>query len=69
MGRFGLVRRVPLADVIFEDRWGQVYRDVQRPEAPCVIAETTASAFASLGYRRLSNRKAFWSPPSYTTPF
>ena len=28
MGRFGLVRRVPLADVIFEDRWGQVYRDV-----------------------------------------
>jgi hypothetical protein len=28
MGRFGPVRRVALADVIFEDRWGQVYRDV-----------------------------------------
>src|SRR5271165_1646390 len=39
------------------------------PEAPCAIAETTASAFASLGYRLLSNRNAFWSPPSYTSPF
>jgi nitroreductase len=28
MGRFGPVRRVPLADVVFEDRWGQPYRDV-----------------------------------------
>ena len=27
MGRFGPVRRVPLADVVFEDRWGEVYRD------------------------------------------
>jgi len=23
MGRFGPVRRVPLADVVYEDRWGQ----------------------------------------------
>jgi len=27
MGRFGPVRRVPLADVIYGDRWGQAYRD------------------------------------------
>jgi nitroreductase len=27
MGRFGPVRRVPLADVVNEDRWGQPYRD------------------------------------------
>jgi nitroreductase len=28
MGRFGPVRRVPLADVLYEDRWGQPYRNV-----------------------------------------
>jgi nitroreductase len=28
MGRFGPVRRVPLADVVYEDRWGQAYRDL-----------------------------------------
>jgi nitroreductase len=28
MGRFGPVRRVPLADVVYEDRWGQPYRNV-----------------------------------------
>jgi nitroreductase len=28
MGRFGLVRRVPLADVVYEDRWGQPSRDL-----------------------------------------
>jgi nitroreductase len=27
MGRFGPVRRVPLADVTYGDRWGQPYRD------------------------------------------
>jgi nitroreductase len=27
MGRFGPVRRVVLADVVYEDRWGQPYRD------------------------------------------
>ena len=27
MGRFGPVRRVPLADVVYEDRWGQSYSD------------------------------------------
>src|SRR5206468_13076965 len=27
MGRFGLVRRVALADVVYEDRWGQPYDD------------------------------------------
>jgi hypothetical protein len=26
MGRFGPVRRVALADVVYEDRWGQTYR-------------------------------------------
>jgi nitroreductase len=25
MGRFGSVRRMPLADVVYEDRWGQPY--------------------------------------------
>jgi nitroreductase len=28
MGRFGAVPRVPLADVVYEDRWGQAYRDL-----------------------------------------
>jgi nitroreductase len=28
MGWFGPVRRVPLADVVYEDRWGQPYRDL-----------------------------------------
>ena len=27
MGRFGPVRRVPLTDVVFEDRWGQPFND------------------------------------------
>jgi hypothetical protein len=27
MGRFGPVRRIPLADVVNEDRWGRPYRD------------------------------------------
>ena len=27
VGRFGPVRRVALADVVFRDRWGQAYRD------------------------------------------
>jgi nitroreductase len=27
IGRFGPVRRVPLADVVYEDRWGQTCRD------------------------------------------
>jgi nitroreductase len=28
LGRFGPVRRVPLADVTYEDRWGRTYRDL-----------------------------------------
>ena len=32
MGRFGPVRRVALADVVYEDRWGQPFSD--RPVAP-----------------------------------
>ena len=28
MGRFGPVRRVPLADVVYEEQWGQAYRDL-----------------------------------------
>jgi nitroreductase len=28
IGRFGPVRRVPLADVVYEDQWGQRYRNV-----------------------------------------
>jgi nitroreductase len=28
MGRFGPVRRVPLADVVYEDQWGEAYRDL-----------------------------------------
>src|SRR5258707_8990975 len=30
MGRFGPVRRVPLADVVYEDRWGQPSPGVRR---------------------------------------
>jgi nitroreductase len=29
MGRFGPVRRVALADVVYEDRWGQPVRDLE----------------------------------------
>jgi nitroreductase len=29
MGRFGPVRRIPLAEVVYEDRWGQPYREQQ----------------------------------------
>jgi nitroreductase len=28
MGRFGPVRRVPLADVVYEDWWGEPYGDL-----------------------------------------
>jgi hypothetical protein len=28
MGRFGPVRRVALANVVYEDRWGQSHRDL-----------------------------------------
>jgi nitroreductase len=28
MGRFGPVRRVPLVDVVYQDRWGQPYPDL-----------------------------------------
>ena len=28
MGRFEPVRSIPLADVVYEDRWGQAYRDL-----------------------------------------
>src|SRR6516164_4824708 len=31
MGRFGPVRRVPLTDVVYGDRWGQPYRDQGSP--------------------------------------
>jgi nitroreductase len=31
-GRFGPVRRIALADVVYEDRWGQPYRDQGSPE-------------------------------------
>jgi len=27
MGRFGPVRRVPVDDIVYQDRWGQPYRD------------------------------------------
>src|SRR6202051_2856163 len=27
MGHFGPVRRIPLGDVVYEDRWGQPYSD------------------------------------------
>ena len=34
MGRFGPVRRIALADVVHEDRWGQPYRDLKRLKVP-----------------------------------
>jgi len=27
MGRFGPVRRIALTDVVYEDQWGEAYRD------------------------------------------
>jgi nitroreductase len=30
-GRFGPVRRAPLADVVYQDRWGQPYREAGAP--------------------------------------
>jgi nitroreductase len=36
VGRFGPVRRAPLAKVVYEDRWGQPYRDQEQvsPDPP-----------------------------------
>jgi hypothetical protein len=34
MGRFGLVRRISLADVLYEDRRGQPYRNRERLSGP-----------------------------------
>ena len=34
MGRFGPVRRIAPADVVYEDRWGQTYRDLKRLKEP-----------------------------------
>jgi len=49
IGRFGPVRRVPLTDVVYEDRWDQPYSD---PKCPVFIAETTAwSAIGSTSER------------------
>jgi nitroreductase len=31
MGKFGPVRRIPLTDVVYGDRWGQPYRDQGSP--------------------------------------
>jgi nitroreductase len=28
MGRFGPIRRIALDDVVYEDRWGEPYRDL-----------------------------------------
>jgi hypothetical protein len=41
MGRFGLVRRVALAGVIYKDRWGQPYGP-RRP-ARCIPADLALS--------------------------
>src|SRR5580693_4274402 len=37
MGRFGPVRRIALADVVHEDRWGQPYRDLSRRQTGDVL--------------------------------
>src|SRR5260370_30105386 len=34
MGRFGPVRRVALADIVYEDRWGHFYRICSGPKRP-----------------------------------
>jgi nitroreductase len=31
MGRFGPVRRIALANVVYEDQWGQPYKDQASP--------------------------------------
>jgi nitroreductase len=37
MGRFGPVRRVPLADVVYEDRWGRLTGIWSGPNRPFTI--------------------------------
>jgi nitroreductase len=37
MGRFGPVRRIQLADVVYEERWGQTYRDLYRRQTGRVL--------------------------------
>ena len=44
MGRFGPVRRVAVADVVYEDRWGQSLSGSVATRNICVIAETAGSA-------------------------
>jgi hypothetical protein len=39
MGGLGPVRRVPLADVAYEDRWGQRYRVSSDPKRPELLLE------------------------------
>jgi hypothetical protein len=46
IGRFGPVRRVPLADVVYEDRWGQLFSD-RSVEPP-----TGATSTCLVGLRR-----------------
>jgi nitroreductase len=54
MGRFGPVRRIALADVVYEDRWGQRYRDPYR------------AAYRSLSLHHTT--RALRKPPSQTGP-
>ena len=54
MGRFGPVRRVALADVVFEDRWGEPYRICSDAEHPASLPKRPVAQFASLDHRRLS---------------
>jgi nitroreductase len=37
MRRFGPVRRIALSDVVYEDRWGQTYRDLLRRQPGRVL--------------------------------
>jgi len=34
MGRFGPVGRAPLADFVYENRWGEPYRDLSQSPPP-----------------------------------
>jgi hypothetical protein len=38
MGRFGPVRRIALADAVYEDRWGHLAGICSERKAPCAIA-------------------------------
>jgi len=51
MGRFGPVRRVALSDVVYEDRWGQSFRDQGRALETSEVSSKPRQRALHLGFR------------------